>query len=362
MDTHTGAIQNERRSRLLPDYLISHICEHMNVNILTLFRGCRCVAIAVLRCTKPTIQLISASPPATNSTKMLWIVPVATNISMLFNGTDDTQSRSLTIYHTSDLGIPPVGTRWGSQACRAVPGLSIQCNPVKREFFFSAQLVHAGLVIQICFEVVSDQVECPRYRKNRGLQPYGVHQSPIGSNPPIVVSRASEPVCVNIDVTGPNLVWKDPTPKEGVRVLIYMGCPLKVELVTEDLNNYFDVQILPWTEGDRELPDGIVVSDPKCYFRSDVPKPTTVAQGVGSCPGVSRTLDWLPSRTQSGLIKTVCFDSKTQTTKKNTRCFTFHVSKCRYCAQKGETLQSLADSFYTGYICMSHSFTCVISR
>jgi hypothetical protein len=138
------------------------------------------------------------------------------------------------------------------------------------------------------------------------------------------------------------------------------------------------------------------VSGPQCYFRPGVPKPSTVARGVGSCPGVSRTLTWvspkaassharthlpslcssrqpgsvdrssvlqltcvcmyqqqqrqIPARTQSGLMQTVCIDSATLTTKKLTRCFIFHVSKCRYCAQAGETLQSLADSFYTGLV------------
>lgn len=51
----------------------------------------------------------------------------------------------------------------------------------------------------------------------------------------------------------------------------------------------------------------------------------------------------------------MCIDSATFTTKKITRCFIFHVSKCRYCAQAGETLQSLADSFYTGLVCVGVS-------
>jgi hypothetical protein len=65
----------------------------------------------------------------------------------------------------------------------------------------------------------------------------------------------------------------------------------------------------------------------------------------------------IPARTQSGLMQTVCIDSATLTTKKLTRCFIFHVSKCRYCAQAGETLQSLADSFYTGLVLCSFSFS-----
>jgi len=71
---------------------------------------------------------------------------------------------------------------------------------------------------------------------------------------------------------------------------------------------------------------------------------------VGSCPAVSRELTWIPARTQSGLIKTTCFDSSTKTTQKFRRCFTFHVSKCRYCAQQGETLQSLAESYHTDWL------------
>jgi hypothetical protein len=39
----------------------------------------------------------------------------------------------------------------------------------------------------------------------------------------------------------------DPTPEEDEVVLTYMGCPLTIQLVTEDLNNFFDLQIVPWT-------------------------------------------------------------------------------------------------------------------
>ena len=168
-----------------------------------------CVEVAVLRCTKPTIQLISMSKPAANATLSIWRVPVSTNISLLLNGTDDTQSRHITIYHTSEQGIPSEGVSWGPQQCNAVQvkkylhacmentvhvllvlinprnillfhttqGLSITCNPVKREFFFDARLVHAGFTLKICFEAVNDQVECPRYRKNLGAQSYGVSVS-----------------------------------------------------------------------------------------------------------------------------------------------------------------------------------------
>jgi len=157
----------------------------------------KCVDIAVLRCTKPTIELIGMSKPATNSTLSVWTIPVATNISLVLNGTDDTQSRHVTIYHTAELGVP-VGAAWSDQQCHSVEGLSISCNPVTRRFFFGAELVHAGNVITICFEAVNDQAECPRYRPNNGDQPFGVHESPVSpppavpsSTPAIVVSQAS---------------------------------------------------------------------------------------------------------------------------------------------------------------------------
>ena len=207
----------------------------------------RCVDVAVLRCTKPTIELIGMSKPAFNATLKIWKVDVSTNITLLFNGTDDTQSRGLVISHTAEKPIPAVGATWGPQKCHSVPGLSITCNPVNRELFFGAELVHAGFVIEVCFEAVNDQLECPRYRKNTGAQAYGVHESPIQPSPPIVVSQASEPLCLKLDVTGPNLAWMDPTPEEDEVVLTYMGCPLTIQLVTEDLNNFFDLQIVPWT-------------------------------------------------------------------------------------------------------------------
>lgn len=65
----------------------------------------------------------------------------------------------------------------------------------------------------------------------------------------------AEPLCVHLDVPGPRLMWVDPTPSEGDIILTYMGCPLTLTLVTEDLNNYFDLSIVPHTE-ENALPDG----------------------------------------------------------------------------------------------------------
>lgn len=226
-----------------------------------------------------------------------------------------------------------------------------------------ARLIHAGFMITVCFEAFNDQVECPRYRTNTGakvsvgqyqrdsliVQSYGVHESVDQYNRPIKVSQASEPLCVKLDVPGPQLVWADPTPAEGHVVLTYSGCPLVITLVTEDLNNYFDVEILPDT-AEFAVPDGLIVGAPKCYFRQGVDKPTLVAEGIGSCPAVSRTMTWTPARSQSGLKKTVCVDSATKTRVKAKRCFMFHVSKCRYCAQQGQTLQAVAESYYTDWL------------
>lgn len=152
-------------------------------------------------CVKPDSTHPNAagvSKPATNATSSFWTVSVATNISLELNSTDDTQSRRVTIYHTAIPGIPAVGAAWSDQHCQTDEGLSITCNPVRRQFFFGAELVHAGFVITICFEAVNDQLECPRYRPNNDQQPYGVHESPIAPppavpspSPAIVVSQAS---------------------------------------------------------------------------------------------------------------------------------------------------------------------------
>ena len=139
----------------------------------------------------------------------------------------------------------------------------------------------------------------------------GEHESPVAAYRPITVSQASEPLCVNLEVPGPILVWMEPTPQEDETVLTYMGCPRTLTLVAEDLSNFFDLEIVPWPD-EYALPDGIIVGDPQCSFQEGVPKPAIVAQGVGTCPKVSRTLDWMPARVQSGLKSRVCIDIKTQ--------------------------------------------------
>ena len=46
----------------------------------------------------------------------------------------------------------------------------------------------------------------------------------------------------------------------------------------------------------------------------------------------------------------MCFDLVTKISVKATRCFKLHVGKCRYCAQQGESLKSLAESYFTDWL------------
>ena len=55
-----------------------------------------------------------------------------------------------------------------------------------------------------------------------------------------------------------------------------------------------------------------------------------------------------PTRTQTGFLQKVCFDATTHVAVRATRCFYMHVGKCRYCAQEGDSLKSLAESYFTG--------------
>ena len=64
-----------------------------------------------------------------------------------------------------------------------------------------------------------------------------------------------------------------------------------------------------------------------------------------------------PTRSQTGLLETVCFDVVSKAATTATRCFQLHVSKCRYCAQEGESLKSLAESYFTG-VCLHVCLWC----
>ena len=102
-----------------------------------------CVAIAVLRCTKPTIRMVfSSGQSSTNGSS--YVVPVATGVSYGLEAVDDQQTRILGIYHRTDPGIPSTGATWGNAACLANSSVQITCNPVSRNFSFSAGLEHAG--------------------------------------------------------------------------------------------------------------------------------------------------------------------------------------------------------------------------
>ena len=159
----------------------------------------RCTIIPVIRCTKPTLQHPFAPR---NIDKFFWsnptwVVPVATNLTLSWTAKDDSQTKMLTIRHNVHHGIPSVGARWHTPTCTVDSGLGVTCNPARRDFFFEAQMIHAGTQITVCVEAVNDQSECPLYRKNTGAQAYGIHFSGPGlMNPPIMTSQARSLRCI----------------------------------------------------------------------------------------------------------------------------------------------------------------------
>jgi len=313
----------------------------------------KCVHIPVLRCTKPTMRLSAVDKTMTRYSwaTPLWEIPVSTNISFMFEGVDDAQTSVLRIHHHADHGIPSLGAEWKAPQCTSDSAQRVTCNPVKRELYFGAEMIHAGAQMTICVEAVNDQQECPRYRKNNAAaatQPFAQHFSAAGVLPsPITTSQASEPYCFHIQVNGPDLHFVDPTPAQDVTVVTYIGCPFTLTLAAEDGTNHFNLQIEPWT-AEFSLPIGVFISAPTCQQRPGAPPPATVATGVGSCPKVSRTLSWSPSRAQTGLHEKACFHVMTTVGVTSARCFVLHVSKCRYCAQRDESLKTLAASYFTG--------------
>jgi hypothetical protein len=209
----------------------------------------KCVYIPVLRCTKPTIRWKSSDKSMSKFffSNPTWVLPISTNVTITFEATDDRQSKGLTIYHHADHGIPAVGAEWRPQRCNILGSDRVTCNPVQRDFFFSAELIHAGAQITICVEAVNDQTECPRYRKNNGIQNYGVHYSAAGiATPPIMTSQASETSCFHLEVKAPNLHFVELTPEQDSTVVTFMGCPLTLTLTAQDKDNQFDLEMQPW--------------------------------------------------------------------------------------------------------------------
>ena len=377
----------------------------------------KCVHIPVLRCTKPTIKILLENIEANTAKTYFWgtttyTVPVSTSLTILFMAEDDLQTRSVSIYHHVDHGVPSVGAEWKEPLCvsGSQNGQQVTCNPVTRAFVFKANLVHAGTQMTVCVEAVNDQIECPRYRKNNAAQLYGTYASgevgDMTTKHKIMPSQASEPHCFHIEVPGPKLVFvrddgedmasSDLTPPEDATVVTYVGCPFSLTIVAEDENNLFDLQLEPRTM-EYQLPEGVAVSSLTCAVKvgEGVPSPLPAADGVGSCTVASRTLGWSPTREQTGrvfmfgstceysrmsslglsacsctacadthtnsqnqirharagLMQRVCFDATTKVIDtKATRCFFLQVGKCRYCAQKGHGLESAAESYYTDWL------------
>jgi len=105
----------------------------------------------------------------------------------------------------------------------------------------------------------------------------------------------------------------------------------------------------PWAD-EFTLAPGMTISLPKCGVVQGLPPPSVVADGVGTCTTVQRILSWSPTRTQTGFLQKVCFDATTHVAVRATRCFYMHVGKCRYCAQEGDSLKSLAESYFTDWL------------
>jgi hypothetical protein len=208
-----------------------------------------CVTIAVLRCTKPTIRMLwssQASNLMTFTPASTYVVPVATNISIGLAAADDTQTLVLALFHRADPGIPSTGARWSSPACTVNSTLQVSCNPVQRNFSFSAGLEHAGTRYPICFEATNDQILCPAFRNDTTPAAYGVFTG-AGIRP----SQSSQPLCINVEVPGPAIQWIVPTPAQEETLTTYMGCLFAINLTARDATNYFDLDIFAFQVSSR---------------------------------------------------------------------------------------------------------------
>ena len=167
----------------------------------------------------------------------VFIVPVATNITLSFIG-QDANGTTLKIRQKADPGLPAVGCYWDNHTCT---GQNASCNSVSRNFSFAAKLYYVGSSTIICFQAVNDQLQCPRYVPNLGSQDYGVF---VGAG--INGSQESEPFCVKITVPPPNVSWVHPTPAEDAVLEATAGCDFKVGLAAMDDQSEAGVEIQPW--------------------------------------------------------------------------------------------------------------------
>uniref|UniRef100_A0A7S1HLK0 LysM domain-containing protein n=1 Tax=Hemiselmis andersenii TaxID=464988 RepID=A0A7S1HLK0_HEMAN len=304
-----------------------------------------CTSIAVLRCTKPTIRMVW-SDGQTSTNGSVFTVPVATGVGFKLEAEDDYQTRTLGIFHRADPGVPSTGSLWGPAVCLqnlTAPSGPVTCNPLTRHFNFTAGLEHAGIDYPVCFEATNDQIECPPFRPDSGVVPYGTWHGP-GVTP----SQASQPLCITLNIPGPTIQWIDPTPLAEETLTTYMGCLFAITLIAQDASNYFDLDIVPFTN-EFGLPTGVLVEERTCSFVGGA-SPSLVAEGVGSCPKATRIVRWSPSRSQTGLVSRVCFNARAKSVHVAERCFSVLVSKCRYCAQAGESLMAIAESFQTDWL------------
>jgi hypothetical protein len=83
-------------------------------------------------------------------------------------------------------------------------------------------------------------------------------------------SQASQPLCIVLDVPGPQIQWMAPTPPEDDTLTTYMGCLFAINLTVQDASNYFDLDILAFQVRAHVLPACMhAASLPACMMTVD---------------------------------------------------------------------------------------------
>ena len=89
----------------------------------------------------------------------------------------------------------------------------------------------------------------------------------------------------------PQIEFVDPTPLQDATVVTYIGCPFSLTISAVEQLNHFDLEVEP-RKDEFALPEHVIISGPTCSSRPDA-APLTLADGIGSCTAVSRTLSWV---------------------------------------------------------------------
>jgi len=287
-----------------------------------------CSFIRVLRCTQPVLTLLGAPGNFHEVT-----VRVGRMQQFAFNGSDDSQTLSISMVPSLSTSLV-FGFDWNPYVCSQTPATSAwnfssgqsltTCNPVMSMLNFSANFSHAGLDQVFCFQSRNDQQLCSEE------------------------DRRSTPICIRLIVPAPSLSWTSLTPSEGTEIFTYLGCQLDVPLAAVDLTDYFDIFIQP-DSLQYSLPAGASLSYPACQPSSSS-SPDLQVPGIFLCTRVERRILWTPSNDQQGLSQRVCFQAGSLASNRLSRCLILTVSKCRYCARKGESLLQISQEFATDWL------------